>query len=68
MSDFKGKIALVTGGGRGLGQGTCVELASRGAQVAIALELVNYQDGAVVSRELVRKGTGTVTAFAFNIA
>ena len=36
MNDFKGKIALVTGGGRGLGQGTCVELASRGAQVAIA--------------------------------
>jgi quercetin dioxygenase-like cupin family protein len=31
-----------------------------------AADLVAYQDGAVVSRELVRKGTGTVTAFAFD--
>ena len=36
MSDFKGKVAVVTGGGRGLGQATCVELASRGAAVAVA--------------------------------
>ena len=34
--DFNGKVALVTGGGRGLGQGTCVELATRGARVAVA--------------------------------
>ncbi len=37
-----------------------------GAQVTNAGEVVNYQDGAVVSRELVRKPTGTVTAFAFD--
>ncbi len=36
------------------------------AQVAGAGELVSYQDGAVVSRELIRTGTGTVTAFAFD--
>ena len=36
------------------------------ARVAVAGELVDYQDGSVVSRELVRKGTGTVTAFAFD--
>jgi quercetin dioxygenase-like cupin family protein len=37
-----------------------------GAQVARAAELVNYQDGAVVSREVVRKPTGSVTLFAFD--
>ncbi len=30
-----------------------------------ALELVDYQTGAVVSRELMKKTTGSVTAFAF---
>ena len=28
--------------------------------------LIEYQDGAVVSREIIRKGTGTVTIFAFD--
>ena len=36
------------------------------AQVAKAPELVNYQDGAVVSREIVKKPTGNVTIFAFD--
>lgn len=36
-----------------------------GAQVAKASELINYQDGAVVSREIIRKPTGNVTLFAF---
>jgi quercetin dioxygenase-like cupin family protein len=31
-----------------------------------ASELVAYQPGAVVSREIVKKPTGTVTAFAFD--
>ena len=34
--------------------------------VAGAAALVGNQQGAVVSRELVRKDTGTVTAFAFD--
>ena len=37
-----------------------------GAQVVKAAELVNYQDGAIVSRALVKKPTGTVTVFAFD--
>ncbi|MCO5380722.1 MAG: cupin domain-containing protein [Methanosarcina barkeri] len=28
--------------------------------------LIEYQKGAVVSREIIRKGTGTVTMFAFD--
>jgi quercetin dioxygenase-like cupin family protein len=38
-----------------------------GAQVAKVAELVNYQDGAIVSREIVKKPTGTVTVFAFDM-
>lgn len=34
--------------------------------VVIAAELVAFQRGAVVSRTLVKKPTGTVTAFAFD--
>jgi len=29
-------------------------------------ELVSYQDGSIVSREIIKKDTGTVTAFAFD--
>lgn len=36
------------------------------AQTARASELVNYQDGAIVSREIVRNATGNVTLFAFD--
>jgi len=37
-----------------------------GAEVAMAAALVNYQDGSVVSRDIVKKPTGTVTIFAFD--
>jgi quercetin dioxygenase-like cupin family protein len=36
------------------------------AQVAKIAELVSYQDGSVVSREIVKKLTGNVTLFAFD--
>ncbi|WP_410508354.1 cupin domain-containing protein [Methanosarcina hadiensis] len=29
-------------------------------------DLIDYQEGSVVSREIIRKGTGTVTIFAFD--
>ncbi len=29
-------------------------------------DLVNYQNGSVVSREIIRKNTGTITLFAFD--
>lgn len=37
-----------------------------GASAAKVAELVNYQDGAVVSREIVKKPSGNVTIFAFD--
>ena len=38
------------------------------AQVVLGLkELVSYQKGSVVSREIIRKSTGTVTLFAFDV-
>ncbi len=36
------------------------------AQVARLIDLVNYQEGSVVSREIISKPTGTVTLFAFD--
>lgn len=36
------------------------------AEVAHLIDLVNFQQGAVVSRTLVNRPTGTVTLFAFD--
>ena len=36
------------------------------AEVVRLIDLVNYQEGAVVSRTLVHRATGTVTLFAFD--
>jgi quercetin dioxygenase-like cupin family protein len=36
------------------------------SQVAKALEWVGYQEGSVVSREIIKSKTGTVTLFAFD--
>jgi quercetin dioxygenase-like cupin family protein len=36
------------------------------AEIVRVTELVNYQEGAVVSRTLLKRPTGTVTVFAFD--
>ncbi len=36
------------------------------AQPVTAAELVDYQPGSIVSREILKKGTGKVTLFAFD--
>ncbi len=46
MSDMKGMTALVTGGSRGIGRAICLELARRGASVA-----VNYAGSEAAARE-----------------
>jgi len=35
-------------------------------EIAKVADLVNYQDGSIVSREIVKKPAGTVTVFAFD--
>jgi len=37
-----------------------------GAEIVRLAETVNYQDGAVVSRTLLKRATGTITVFAFD--
>ena len=53
---FNGKVAVVTGGSRGLGRGIAIELGKRGTKV-----VVNYQSNATAANEVVQliKGTGS---------
>ncbi len=48
MSKLEGQVALVTGGGRGIGRAICLELAARGATV-----IVNYNRSAGAADEVV---------------
>ncbi|HOO90526.1 MAG TPA: SDR family NAD(P)-dependent oxidoreductase [Syntrophales bacterium] len=53
MIDLKGKVAVVTGGSRGIGKGICEVLAEQGANIAI-LDILE-QDGNQTAAELSAK-------------
>ena len=50
MIDLSGKVALVTGGARGIGRGICLVLAEQGADVAVAD--LNVDGAEAVCREI----------------
>lgn len=56
--DLSGKVALVTGGGRGLGRGMAIALAQAGADVVIAD--INLDNAKAVSKEIVALGRNSL--------
>jgi 3-oxoacyl-[acyl-carrier protein] reductase len=63
--DFSGKIAVVTGGGNGIGAATCRAFAAAGARVAVLDRVRDAAEG--VAREITGNG-GTATAHAVDVA
>ncbi|MCB2059748.1 MAG: SDR family NAD(P)-dependent oxidoreductase [Novosphingobium sp.] len=63
--DVSGKVAVVTGGGSGIGQGIALALAQEGAAVAIA-DIMEANAGSVVD-EIVRSG-GRAVAIACDVS
>ncbi|MGF6231221.1 3-oxoacyl-[acyl-carrier protein] reductase [Inquilinus ginsengisoli] len=66
MTDLKNRVALVTGGSRGIGKAVVLALAEAGAAVA-----VNYRERAEEAEavaETIRKGGGRAAAFGTDIS
>ena len=66
MFDLTGKVALVTGGSRGIGRGICEQLAARGAEVIVCYGRGAQQAAAVV--EGIVAAGGKARALGFDVA
>src|SRR5947207_13704298 len=58
MKEFEGKVALVTGGGSGIGRATALAFAREGAQVVIGNRNVQRGEETV---SMIRKASGTAS-------
>ena len=65
MASFEGKVAIVTGGGAGIGEALCLELARRGARV-VAADL-NGDDAERVAAAVSKSG-GQATAQCVDVS
>ncbi len=63
---LEGKIAVVTGGSRGIGRAICIRLASMGALVYI--NYVSRSDAADETREIIKKAGGKAEIICFDVA
>lgn len=59
--DFSGQVAIVTGGGRGIGRAHCLDLGARGAQVVVSD--MSMADADAVVEEIVQAGGRAVAAY-----
>ena len=65
MTGYKGKIAIVTGGGSGIGRTICIYLAERGAHVVAADRNL---DSAQVTESMIRSAGGSAESLRVDVA